>query len=439
MPLNEQKFDGTKVSATPRCNTGSTHVPSCFNSAQRSSIRGHGSRDPVWRSHQSPHSGRHVDRTISTSRQRRLAQRASIPRSANPSRPAFGGADFDRRRRSVLASWPTPRTTPTAEPILSSGQSFSKEIAANLLTLGDELVERTMAENRASRDPHRGRTGAHRGAGSPLCISCARSGLWRRATIIIRRSEESRAHPGHASAQDRAGTSRGVRRQQFPLLYSVAGGDTASALAAGCPVIVKAHFSHLGTSELVGRAIQKAVADLGLHEGVFSSHRRRRQRGRRGTRRSSGHPGRCLHRFTGRRHGAGSPGAAAPRADPRLHRDDQRQPSTSSCRMRSHHAAKRLRSALPIRWPRASARYCLKPGLLIAIEGNGFGAMRSALQDAVSGQPGSDHAQSWHSRRLWSPHRAATRRPTRGHCFRWRRPQKERRPGTSCLRSTPTL
>ncbi|MCG3102112.1 aldehyde dehydrogenase family protein, partial [Enterobacter sp. DRP3] len=52
--------------------------------------------------------------------------------------------------------------------------------------------------------------------------------------------------------------------------FSVAGGDTASALAAGCPVIVKAHPAHPGTSELVGRAIQKAVAASGLPEGVFS-------------------------------------------------------------------------------------------------------------------------------------------------------------------------
>src|SRR4029077_4862655 len=45
----------------------------------------------------------------------------------------------------------------------------------------------------------------------------------------------------------------------FPLAFSVAGGDTTSALAAGCPVIVKAHPAHPGTSELVGQAVQKAV------------------------------------------------------------------------------------------------------------------------------------------------------------------------------------
>ncbi|WP_223505368.1 aldehyde dehydrogenase (NADP(+)) [Pseudomonas sp. GL-RE-29] len=56
----------------------------------------------------------------------------------------------------------------------------------------------------------------------------------------------------------------------FPLAFSVAGGDTASAFAAGCPVVVKAHSAHPGTSALVGRAIQKAVAASELPEGVFS-------------------------------------------------------------------------------------------------------------------------------------------------------------------------
>ena len=56
----------------------------------------------------------------------------------------------------------------------------------------------------------------------------------------------------------------------FPLAFSVAGGDTASALAAGNPVIVKAHPAHPGTSELVARAIQESVRVAGLPEGMFS-------------------------------------------------------------------------------------------------------------------------------------------------------------------------
>ncbi|WP_433473595.1 aldehyde dehydrogenase (NADP(+)) [Spirillospora sp. CA-142024] len=56
----------------------------------------------------------------------------------------------------------------------------------------------------------------------------------------------------------------------FPFAFSVAGGDTASALAAGCPVVVKAHDAHPGTCELVGRAVSEAVQEAGLPEGVFS-------------------------------------------------------------------------------------------------------------------------------------------------------------------------
>ena len=56
----------------------------------------------------------------------------------------------------------------------------------------------------------------------------------------------------------------------FPLAFSVAGGDTASALAAGCPVVFKAHNAHPGTAQLVGRAIAEAVAEHDLPRGTFS-------------------------------------------------------------------------------------------------------------------------------------------------------------------------
>lgn len=56
----------------------------------------------------------------------------------------------------------------------------------------------------------------------------------------------------------------------FPLAFSVAGGDTASALAAGCPVVVKGHSAHPGTGELVAQAIHAAIQAEGLHPGVFS-------------------------------------------------------------------------------------------------------------------------------------------------------------------------
>jgi len=56
----------------------------------------------------------------------------------------------------------------------------------------------------------------------------------------------------------------------FPLAFSTAGGDTASALAAGCPVVVKGHSAHPGTGEIVAEAVHAAIAKQGIHPGVFS-------------------------------------------------------------------------------------------------------------------------------------------------------------------------
>lgn len=56
----------------------------------------------------------------------------------------------------------------------------------------------------------------------------------------------------------------------FPLAFSVAGGDTAAALAAGCPVVVKGHSAHPGTSEIVAEAIKAAVERCNMPKGVFS-------------------------------------------------------------------------------------------------------------------------------------------------------------------------
>lgn len=56
----------------------------------------------------------------------------------------------------------------------------------------------------------------------------------------------------------------------FPLAFSTAGGDTAAALAAGCPVVVKGHSAHPGTADIVAQAIDAAIRACGLHPGVFS-------------------------------------------------------------------------------------------------------------------------------------------------------------------------
>lgn len=56
----------------------------------------------------------------------------------------------------------------------------------------------------------------------------------------------------------------------FPLAFSTAGGDTASALAAGCPVVFKAHSGHMATAEQVADAILRAAEKTGMPKGVFN-------------------------------------------------------------------------------------------------------------------------------------------------------------------------
>ncbi|MBS0662114.1 MAG: aldehyde dehydrogenase (NADP(+)) [Verrucomicrobia bacterium] len=76
--------------------------------------------------------------------------------------------------------------------------------------------------------------------------------------------------PDHRSLLRPLGAVVVFGSSNFPFAYSVAGGDTASAWAAGCPVIVKAHPAHPGTGELVGRLVVAAVKELGLPPGTFS-------------------------------------------------------------------------------------------------------------------------------------------------------------------------
>jgi len=104
-----------------------------------------------------------------------------------------------------------------------------------------------------------------------LFASVVEEGSWVDARIDPALPERKPlARPGLRSMLRSLGPVVVFGASNFPLAFSAAGGDTASALAAGCPVIVKAHSAHPGTSELVGTVIQQAVADASLPEGVFS-------------------------------------------------------------------------------------------------------------------------------------------------------------------------
>lgn len=147
---------------------------------------------------------------------------------------------------------------------------FLETIARNIESLGDTLIERAMAETglpRARLEGERVRTCNQ----LRLFAQAIQSGEHNIPRIDLRLPERKPlARPDLRQRRIPLGPVAVFGASNFPLAFSVAGGDTASALATGCPVIVKAHSAHLGTSELVGQAIQLAVGQCDLPEGVFS-------------------------------------------------------------------------------------------------------------------------------------------------------------------------
>jgi 2,5-dioxopentanoate dehydrogenase len=145
---------------------------------------------------------------------------------------------------------------------------FLQTIAANLEAKADDLVRRAQQETALAERRLRGELArtAHQ---LRLYGEAAEQGWW--ADARIETADPARRptpRPDHRSMLRPLGPVVVFGSSNFPFAYSVAG--TASALAAGCPVIVKAHPAHPGTSELVGRLILHAVRDCGLPEGTFS-------------------------------------------------------------------------------------------------------------------------------------------------------------------------
>lgn len=148
--------------------------------------------------------------------------------------------------------------------------AFLEEIASQIMDLGNTLIERCMLETalpEARLSGERMRTVNQ----LKLFASVVREGSWVGARIDHAQPERvPLPKPDIRQMQIALGPVGIFGASNFPLAFSVAGGDTASALAAGCTVVVKAHPLHPGTSELVGRAILKAARKTKMPEGVFS-------------------------------------------------------------------------------------------------------------------------------------------------------------------------
>ncbi|MFB6367339.1 aldehyde dehydrogenase (NADP(+)) [Paenibacillus elgii] len=146
---------------------------------------------------------------------------------------------------------------------------FLEAIAEEIEALGESLIEMAMKETAL---PHSRLTGERGRTVNQLRLFASHI---RQGDYLDRRRDEALpernpARPDLRLMQVPVGPVAVFGASNFPLAFSVAGGDTAAALAAGCPVVVKGHSSHPGTSELVAQAIDAAVKKCGIHKGVFS-------------------------------------------------------------------------------------------------------------------------------------------------------------------------
>jgi NADP-dependent aldehyde dehydrogenase len=182
--------------------------------------------------------------------------------------PAFsiaGPAEVERACALADAAFDAYRETD-----LEARARFLDLCGDNLMALGDELLDRAGHETalpRARLEGERARTVGQ----LHLFADVVRQGDW--LGLRIDRAQPARKPLPRADLRQRKiplGPVAVFGASNFPLAFSAAGGDTASALAAGCPVIVKAHPAHPGTSELAAGAIADAAKICGLPDGVFS-------------------------------------------------------------------------------------------------------------------------------------------------------------------------
>ena len=194
--------------------------------------------------------------------------RARNPRTGEFIGPVFETASSDQINAAAESAAATFRhfcRTPG-----SKRAQFLRSIAKNIESLGDTLIE--CATHETALPParlinERARTCAQ----LRLFADLVEANQWRDERIDpADPSRTPQPRPHVHSLLRPLGPIAVFGASNFPLAFSVAGGDTAAALAVGCPVIVKAHPAHPGTSFLVAGAIESALADCNLPAGVFT-------------------------------------------------------------------------------------------------------------------------------------------------------------------------
>jgi alpha-ketoglutaric semialdehyde dehydrogenase len=300
------------------------------------------------------------------------------PRLDEDIEPAFAEATKDQVDRACSLAAQAydsyARTTP------ADRATFLHSIAGNLEDSAEEIIARTQQET--GLDANR--------LSSEMSVTTKQlrmfadlvtRGEWRRITL-------STAGPGPDTRAQKipVGPVAVFGASNFPLLYSVAGGDTASALAAGAPVVFKAHPSHPGSSALVGEAILAAARSHGLQEGVFALLL---GAGTELGKRLVAHPAIKSVAFTGSETG----GVAlmqlgANRADPIPVFAEMTSVNPNLVYPHAlRHRASELAAMFAGHVAAGAGQMCLTPGLIIASEGEGLDQLRTTLIESFTAVP----------------------------------------------------
>ena len=286
------------------------------------------------------------------------------------------------------------RAVELAESAFEPFRSAPIEQRARLLELAADEID-AVTQQAAER--------AHRETGLPLPRLTGEvgrtSGQLRLFAAALREGSWNGARIDHALPDRKPARRPDVRQRRvpvgpvavfaasnFPLAFSVAGGDTASALAAGCPVVVKAHDAHPGTSEIVAAAVSRAVAASGLPAGVFSMVY------------ADGptvgvelvtHPAIAAVAFTGsRRVGLSLVAAAASRPVPiPVFAEMSAVNPVFLLPGRLSEAAAELGAAFVGSMTLGAGQFCTNPGIVIGVDGPDLDRFTAAARDAVAATP----------------------------------------------------
>lgn len=314
---------------------------------------------------------------------------ATLTQAINPASgaalgPGFGVAGADEV--ALACALAAGASIPFGDMDHAARAQFLYAIGEHILRIGDLLIERAMAETglpRARLEGERSRTISQLGMFADVL---RRGGFVDAVVDPALPDRKPLPRPDLRRMNIPVGPVAVFGASNFPLAFSVAGGDTASALAAGCPVIVKGHPAHPGTGELVARAVLDAARETGMPEGVFSFLPGGVETG---TLLASDPRIKAIG-FTGSRAG----GLALMQTAAR-----RREPIPVFAEMSAINPVFLLPAALEQRGAElgsafvqsltmGAGQFCTSPGLILAIDGPGLDKFLDAAVEAMTGSPG---------------------------------------------------